>query len=378
MKRAVLNQALIDLDQLTKFEMAKIKRNQKFVCERCHKPVVFKYGTRKKAHFAHVKTRIGRTSQESVAHKLVKEAIAKWLRHQGMSATVEQRFPVIDRIADVYFEYKGSGYVVEIQNSPMSETEFKKRICDYERLGIELIWIFLGTVKKQESTYYLPPVMQGRPLDRLIHFCKSQAHLTIFESPVYVSTKAIYSRAKCGKLSHFGVQALLEKKRPGVYLDRQWLDIKQHFRQCGWFLASKSEKKLVEQCWLRGFNLAQVPSEVGWPVPGKGIDKQLFVWQAYVLVSIMKFLKVGAVFNVRDVMAMLQREYEITPTSGAKLQVRLYLMWLVKLEIIKDEQGYFEYIKKPKMMANMEDCLHQDEGLIKRVKRWESLDQAKK
>ena len=369
-QRAVLDDVLIDLERLTKLEILNINRNQNFVCERCYTPVVLKHGTRKKAHFAHVKTGIGASNPESVAHKLVKEVMARWLHNQGISAAVEYSFPVIGRIADVYFEHKGSEYVFEIQKSSMSETEFKKRIFDYGRLGIEIIWIFLGEVKKQGNTYYLPPVMQGRPVARLMHFCRSYANLTIFENPVYVSTKEIYSRAIRRRLRNFRMQDLLVKKHHGIYIDKQWLSIKWNFRRRGWFFASKSEKKLVEQCLLRGFNLAQVPPEVGWPVPGNGIDKHLFVWQSYVLVGMMKFLKIGDVFGVRDVMVILQREYQMTWGSGAAMQIKMYLIWLVKLEMLKLSDGYFEYVNKPGVIASMEACLNRDELLVERAVLW--------
>jgi competence CoiA-like predicted nuclease len=365
-KRALLGDVLIDLERLTKSEIMNINRNQNFVCERCHKPVVFKHGTRKKAHFAHVKAGIGATNPESAAHRLVKEVMARWLRNQRIHATVEHSFPAIDRIADVYFEYQGYGYVFEIQKSSMSEIEFKKRIFDYRQVGIEIIWIFLGEVKKQEYTYCLPPVMQGRPVTRLIHFCRLRANLTIFENPVYLTTKEIYSRVTCRRLRDFRVQDLLEKKPLSIYINEQWLDVKWNFRRRGWFFASKSEKKLIEQCLLRGFNLAGVPPEVGWPVPGNGINKHLFVWQTYVLVGIMKFLKIGDVFSVHDVMVILQREYQMR-RDGSAMQIKMYLLWLVKLEILRLSNGYFEYVSKPRVISSMEACLNRDELLVERA-----------
>jgi len=366
MKRALLGDVLIDLRRLTKLEIMNINRKQNFVCEKCHKPVVFKHGTRKKAHFAHMKAGKGVTNPESPAHRLVKETMAGWLRKQGVSTTVEHSFPAIDRIADVYFEYQGCGYVFEIQKSAMSETEFKKRISDYQQLGIEIIWIFLGEVKKQENTYSLPSVMQGRPVDRLMHFCTKYANLTIFESPIYISTKEIYSRTTCRKLRNFQLQDLLEKKHLSTYIDGQWLDIKWNFRRRDWFFVSKSEKKLVEQCLLRGFNLAQAPSEVGWPVPGNGINKHLFVWQTYVLIGMMKFLKIGDVFDTRDVMVILQREYQMGCGGGAMIQIKRYLIWLVKLEMLKFCDGYFEYVREPEVAVSMEVCLERDEILVER------------
>ena len=366
MKKALLDGALIDLTKLTKPEMVNMNRNQRFMCEKCRQPVVFKHGTRKQAHFAHMKAGIGETQPESVAHKLVKEVVARWLRHQGIQATVEHNFPKINRIADVYFKYQNEGYVFEIQKSPMSETEFRKRILDYRRVGIKIIWIFLGELKRQDNTYRLPPVMQARSVDKLIHFCTASANVTIFENPVYVSTKEIYGQAIYKRLRSLDVQDVLKKPRIHMYVNKQWLDIKWHFRKQGWFFVSKSERKLVEQCLMRGFNLAQLPSEVGWPVPGNGINKHLFVWQTYVIVGIMKFFHIGGFFGAHDIKVILQREYNVKCKEGAHMQIKQYLMWLVMFEILERVDNYFEYVNKPGLNTNMEACLKRDELLVGR------------
>ncbi|MCL2559626.1 MAG: hypothetical protein FWE07_03995 [Turicibacter sp.] len=366
MQRALVGQSLVDLTKLTRFEIMRINRHQNFTCERCSKPLVFKHGTRKKAHFSHVQSGIKIINPESAVHRLAKETMAKWLHEQGIKASVERRFPSIDRIADVYFEYEEMGYVFEVQRSVMSETEFNKRNADYRQLGIEVIWVFLGELKQYEGSYRLPPVMQGRAATRLIHFCTKTTHVTLFEDPVYVSSKELYGKVTCAKLKNYGMQDVLGRNSGQSGVTKQWLEVKRHFRRRGWYFASKSEKKLVEQCLLRGFNLAQVPVEVGWPVSGNGIRKHLFVWQSYIFLGIIKFFKVGDVFSVQDVTGILKMEYGIKERKGTRMQVKKYLLWLVRLKMLGYNNAYFEYRLAPDLTLSMDACLKIDDILVKK------------
>lgn len=352
MRKAMLGNKVIDLDKFTKPEIAQLKRRGDYICFSCKMPVIFRNGTRKRAHFSHVNEGIVVSNPESAAHIFVKHSIAKWLKKQGIAAIVERRFPVVDRIADVYFEYKDAKYVVEIQKSSMSDAEFKQRVLDYGSIDATVLWIFLGEVSKKESTFKLPSVMLGRGLERLFHFCVKTAKLWIFAAPVFVTTRSVYAKPVSGLLSSFCVEDLICDSRGLVHFDKTWFTVKEYFRKQGWYYATKSEKKLLEQCLIRGFNLSLLPTEVGWPVEGDAIGKHLFVWQAYVLLTLMKHFNLGDVFSIHHLLRLLKIEYQVVGGDGLKRQVLVYLQWLVMFGIIKGEQGYFVYVKLPKTSAN--------------------------
>lgn len=52
---------------------------------------------------------------------------------------LEKRFPEIGRVADVFWEKER--IVFEIQVSPISRWEIKKRVADYKKAGFEVVWI---------------------------------------------------------------------------------------------------------------------------------------------------------------------------------------------------------------------------------------------
>ena len=374
MRRAMLNNEIIDLGKLTKPEMAGLARQRDFFCLMCKNPVIFKNGTRKRAHFAHKTEGVVVSHPESATHILVKHSMARWLKEQGIDAVIEKRFTTIDRIADVYFEYKKLKYVIEVQKSSMSDSEFKQRILDYQSVDVSVLWIFLGDVVKKENTFRLPPVMLGRGSEQLFHFCVKTAQLRVFEAPVFITTRDVYAKTVCLPLREFQVDDLVKIKEDidSMYFDETWFGVKKYFRLRGWFYATKSEKKLLEQCLIRGFNLSLLPTEIGWPVAGDAIGKHLFIWQSYVLLTLMKHFSLGDVFEVGDLIKLLEMEYQMITCQGVYEQVMAYLKWLVMFGIIKKQQGHFEYVKLPRITTNMDAHLQRDKRFVEVVaKLWQ-------
>jgi len=158
-----------------------------------------------------------------------------------------------------------------------------------------------------------------------------------------------------------------------IYFDSSWLVVKQHYRKTGWFHLSKTEKKLLEQCLIRGFNLSMVPVEVGWPVAGNAIKKNLFIWQAYVLLAIMKYFANGDKFNVGRLMCLLNFEYRIYDSSEIRAQIIDYLKWLVMFGTLNQTHNIYTYIKHPKITTIMEQHSEQDKKYINVVaKLWKN------
>lgn len=371
MRQAMLENVLVDLDTLTNLEIMSLNRRQNFSCVKCKKPVIFKNGSQKMAHFAHEKNGVTTGQPESAEHILVKHSLARWLELQDYPSMLEQRFPEIDRIADVYFEFKNQPYVVEIQKSPISDIEYQQRIVDYQKINVTVLWIFLGDVVKKENVYQLPPVMRGRSSDRLFHFCIRTAKLTIFEMPVFVTNSKIYARIVSKSLGSLQVNNIIEPVNGSIFFDDSWLDVKLKFRERDWYYAGKSERKLIEQCLLRGFNLALLPTEIGWPVTGNAIKKMLFIWQSYVLVTLLKHFNVGNKFTTARLMKLVDLEFKVPITTCTRHQVENYLEWLVMFGILAKRGRSFEYIKSPKISSSMEKNRNRDERFVNAVaKLW--------
>ena len=368
MRQAMLNKDIIDLDKLTKPEIMSLKKRQNFVCLRCKKPVIFKNGTRKRAHFAHEKEGLSTSNPESAAHLLVKNTMAKWLNKQKIPTEIEKRFAKIDRIADVCFEYQNQLYVLEIQKSPMSDGEFGKRVQDYDSINAKVLWIFLGEVIKKGNLYKLPPVMLGRAVDRLFCYCIKSATFQIFENPVFISTSKIYAEMTKKKLHEYSIKDLLIQKKQTPRFNTDWLEIKRNFRNRGWFYVSKSEKKLLEQCLMRGFNLSLLPTEVGWPVAGNEMARHLFAWQAYILLTLMKHFCLGAKITIPNLSNIIQNEYKIEINQGAQKQIYCYLKWLTLFGIIAECEKHYTFVKMPRLSSNVEQLIKRDQNYVEVVK----------
>ena len=360
MEKAGLNGMVVDLTKMTREEISGLRGKRGFVCLTCEKPVVFKNGTRKRAHFSHEFEGTHMGSPESSAHLLVKYSFAKWLKKQGIVGVVEKRFSDTHRIADVYFEYNQKKFALEVQKSPMSDGEFLARMADYEKIGVTVIWVYLGGLKKQQVTYQLPPVMIGRPLKKMFHFCEKTAIFTVFEQVTFVSNRDIYATVKKGVLAKIRVDELIKPSVKGGKFCEDWLVVKRQFRNRGWFYVSKSEKKLLEQCLMRGFNLSMIPTVVGWPVVGVGMRKPLFVWQSYVLLTLMKHMMIKEVFTYERLAGLLMDGYDLTLSVEGHRQIKGYLNWLVTFGVLRPRGRHYELLTLPEVTASMERNIEND------------------
>ena len=86
------------------------------------------------------------TSSESYFHKALKILLCEKILEMNDSIIEHSQEKYIKkRFADIYFKFfNGKEVVVEIQNSYISVSEIKKRIKDYNDLGIYVLWILYG------------------------------------------------------------------------------------------------------------------------------------------------------------------------------------------------------------------------------------------
>ena len=79
-----------------------------------------------------------------------------------------------------------------------------------------------------------------------------------------------------------------------------WLVIKKEFRLKKYASYQRSERLLLRLCAPYLINFSLLPSVVGWPIEGRGYDKPLFIWQAYVVLCIMSNYEEQEVFTLSD------------------------------------------------------------------------------
>jgi len=365
MNIAKQNDFVIDLSQCTQHEIKELKTTKNYCCIRCQKPVRLRSGSKRKAHFAHITPcSYGLNESESEAHFTVKKRIGNWLQAQGIHAEIEQRFSEIGRIADVYFVWNDKKYVIEIQKSYLSELAFQERIRDYERLGMTVLWIFIGAIKKKKYTYVLNSVMALNKESPLISFHLPSERLILFQQITWISSKEIQAQSQSWALSEITVASVLNSKMVADGKKRgHWLEIKAEFRKDKWRSYMMQERKLLQICAKYRINLALLPAEIGWPIVGYGFSKSIFIWQAYILMAIKIGYDLGECFTLADLLKKLQAYYGLAVTSKSFMQVKAYIDLLIRFAFLQQSSSYYAYKRELIFYERLEQVLLEDERL---------------
>jgi len=156
-----------------------------YICMECGNRVRRRAGYKKRHHFFHLKAE-KKCSQhrKSHTHIFLQALIVDQIQNgSGMLCTQEEPFTQISRIADVCWHEKQ--IVFEVQCSPISIEEIKKRTADYESIGWYVIWVLLDRtfLKRtnsfvvsflQKRTHYYANYRQKQLFDYCRHFAESK------------------------------------------------------------------------------------------------------------------------------------------------------------------------------------------------------------
>lgn len=366
MLTAKQNNQLVDLTQIPKKELAQLKLSSNYECPYCGSPVIFKQGPKRRAHFSHITPcDYDSHTHESEAHQLSKLVLSQWLINQGAtSVQLEYRLSAVNRIADIYFEWNEQKYVFEIQKSLMTPELFEQRNKDYRQSGIQVIWIFIRDIQERSHTYLLNQVMRLQKGNRLIHFNVLTETLTFFDHLVWLNQKEVEGTIQAVPLKFLSLDQLLFP--PQAYKQKrlsQWLAIKKEFRCQKYASYQRKEYALLRMCAPFLINLSLLPSVVGWPIEEVAYEKPLFIWQAYVVLCIMSNYEEHEVFTLSEIRQKLRLHYRLKESQQTGLALKKYLELLSMFGMIREQFGYYEYIKKPHLYLQLEPYLIEDEQL---------------
>lgn len=360
------NNQLIDLRKVSSTDFSRLKLASNYACPYCGASVILKQGPKRRAHFSH-KTSCDYKGHdpESEAHHLSKLVLEEWLSNQGVrTIKVEYRLAAINRIADIYFEYENEKYVLEIQKSMIDASLFHQRTNDYKKLGIRVIWIFIGPIQAREKTYLLNRVMRLQKQNRLIHFNVLTETFTLFDHLVWINQKEVQGMTQTVLLKHFSLASLLLPNTQ--YEQRQlndWLVIKQEFRLKKALSYQRSERGLLRLCASFLINVSLLPSVVGWPIEGKAYTKPLFIWQGYVVLCIMSDYEEHDVFTLSELRQKLRFRYHLKESTDVVEALKEYLTLLALFGMLNEQFGYYEYVRRPRLYSQLEPYFIEDEQL---------------
>jgi len=131
-----------------------LKSESPFACPKCGHNLILKKGQIKVHHFAHKPpSSCQYGAGETEAHRKCKETIYLELRrcNHVRDLDVEVNFGSV--VADVYCKIGGVPVAIEIQRSNLSIQDIVSRTIEYERLGINVLWLALYDDRLKEDKY---------------------------------------------------------------------------------------------------------------------------------------------------------------------------------------------------------------------------------
>ena len=113
-------------------------QGKQYVCVECRRALRLRTGRLKQAHFYHQPSATPCRLQSRSERHMAIQAWIKGLLPSG-EAHLEHPFLPICRVADLFWEPQR--LVFEVQCSPISEEEVRRRMRDYRALGIDIVWV---------------------------------------------------------------------------------------------------------------------------------------------------------------------------------------------------------------------------------------------
>lgn len=130
--------------------ISEANRGEEYLCPACNSSLGVRQGLRRVPHFYHRTLRHCHLSLKSAEHLQSQLFLQKNLPD---TVTLEKSFPSIRRIADVVWETKKM--ILEVQCSPISLGEVKRRIHDYGKLGYQVLFLL------HDKTFNRPSLSQA-------------------------------------------------------------------------------------------------------------------------------------------------------------------------------------------------------------------------
>jgi hypothetical protein len=249
----------------------------------------------------------------------------------------------------------------------LPELLFQERCRAYESLNVRILWVFIGDVIEKPYSFLLNRVMILNKNQPLIHLDLLKENVVFYNEIIWLSTKEIQARREEFQLRNLKISQILTEKKDGLQSRDHWLEFKTEFRTKKWQAYMRSERKLLHLCAAKRTNLSLLPAEVGWPVTGAGFRKALFIWQAYVLMTIVANYEVGDQFGMADIIKSLKSTYQIPITEQSLKQLKEYMIFLIRFKVLGYADGCFEYLRVPEFYDRLEDAKSKDEALSLQV-----------
>ncbi|WP_216828276.1 competence protein CoiA [Alkalihalobacterium elongatum] len=370
-------------------QLEHLRKEKRFVCPVCKKPVRLKLGTIRRWHFAHIEE--ARCSVELEAesdyHLHGKEQLYHWLMDQKIHTLLEPYLSSINQRPDLFTFYEGRYYAIEYQCSSIPLPVFEKRTKGYLQEDIHPLWIFGGNrMTRKSSTFFsLSPIewaaLQPHPkMKNILHyFCSDNNQFFSLINIKSLSSQSALSQMITTRANDITFQDLLKPQflQENSWKDL-WLTVKKKWRYNVVLYPSWSQKYFNSYCLQRNFSPYLYPIEAGWPTKHhEWIETPPYIWQTFILIYLSTY-PLEARFTFQNVYHFLKELIEKRVCSTRTLPyydghysyaVMSYLQLLINRGVIKrtSSKGYFR-VKEIQYPKSINEAIVRDEEFASQIK----------
>jgi competence protein CoiA len=385
------------LDDWTKQQLERLRKQEIFVCPVCKSEVVLKIGKKRISHFAHRKEAVCaiESETESSYHLAGKADLYKWLKRQDIEVQLEPYIQRIRQRPDLLAVYKRKVYAIEYQCSTISEEMFHKRTASYMKAGIQPIWI-VGAhrlhyihshfLKLSSFQWLFAQYVSSTSFPVIFSYCpKTQRFFRIFPL-IPLSVCTTYSISTIHRMEHLSFAELFTRTSisfPNLFWEK-WRLQKRRWRLT-YMMYRNKENRFVCSCFYKhNITPALFPIEAGLPLKyGCFFETLPFVWQTYVLIIIMK-KQTNSIFSFSDVYSSFSqmvrtgkvriRNFSTGISNHYSRAINEYLLLLVQLGYLQRiERTTFQIIKPFTIPKTIEEALQKDTELLETIRKSDFL-----
>ncbi|MFO1445556.1 hypothetical protein KDN24_20630 [Bacillus sp. Bva_UNVM-123] len=349
-------------------QLRNVRQKENYYCPECNEEVILKIGSKRIPHFAHKKRTVCMESyeRESEYHLAGKLSLYKWLKRQGIEATLEKFDPRVGQRPDIEFVYSGSQYAIEYQCSNIPVELFIKRTINFQQANIIPIWIMAGkNIKRQGNSraslsgfdyLFLRKSHQNNWI--IPSFCPLTNTLIVMNKITPVSVKNIITSFTIKNLTNVTLSDLVHPKSTSLQLKDWRTEIKKWKNTVAIYGTPKN--RFLQQLYASSLIPQFLPPAIGLPVSHSPyIETSPIQWQSYLFIDVLlkkEYFSLEEIFHSVKMRVRNQdvriRRLPLSPNNNFNTAVKEYLDLLIKTNMIRKINHRHFKIENPIIMAD--------------------------
>ncbi|WP_163537068.1 competence protein CoiA family protein [Gracilibacillus sp. YIM 98692] len=342
-------------------EIPFLKKEKSFYCPQCKMPLVVKAGPQVIPHFAHSKKSDCSHQGESSYHEKGKAELFIWLQRQGLHPSLEHYLPKIRQRPDIFLSVHSKQIAIEYQCAKLSSEEFVKRTRQYQKLGINPIWIlganrltFLheNTLKLTAWDKLFIHQFHEHFLPTLYYYCSQTKSIITFQDFYFFSQTKAIGKLQVNYLTNIKWRNLFQLSRfPRSLLKKHWIKEWHYWRHYPVPFHNKQATNWRKWLYHHRLHVQDLPSFTFLPISTQFMmNVPPWMWQSKLYIDLFLAYDRFTVSNAQTLLAPYRQSSSFYPLITAhKDPIKEYFNILVKngmLKMLDLDSFSFPYRKK--------------------------------